>query len=156
MSRCNGMDAQQNQCLETSTGPHQPLPHRCWFTVEEYRPMTGALLTDPRFRSPTRVTGTLRPWVQQYNLENGAHVAVDGPQIAVKRVAAMGEADENSKLVLRPSSHGHSIELPMVYLSTLWPQSMPLETSIVLDRNERLEVALYGCRATVVLFGVTQ
>ncbi len=161
--------------MEYDSSENQPAPHRCWFAMgdraraQEQQSIAEAmrgmpirvesnLQNLPRYfpRSPTSVSASvLVPWVKQLALEDGGGERVEG-ELLIKRIAAHAEADLSARIDLMDHRTGRRIELPLAYLSHLWPQSMPLETAVMVERNAPVDVEVHGCKALVVLFGVRQ
>ncbi len=115
------------------------------------------LFPDPRFRSPTVVPLTMKfPWVMHLELEpHRTEQRTFGNPRSIKRIAAMGECEMDDLLIL--NIQGHRLELPLVYLSRLFPQALELDAPVLVERDEHIDIwTSSAARVLVVLTGVKQ
>ncbi len=95
------------------------------------------------------------PWIVQLQMESTRH-----EQLRFHRptnicgIAVMSECDEKALLVFRTVT-GQRLEVPLLYLSQLWPQPWRPEPAIYAENYGCLDLDLYGvAQALVVLSGV--
>lgn len=118
--------------------------------------MAQMLFSDPRFRNTSPQTPTM--WSKQFLLKNREH-RVEFPEnweLNLHAVAAMGEAQVEDQLILTVDPEPPN-QLPLWYLTQLWPKKFDLKVPLLLARGDKLWVrkseSLDSVDIAVVLFG---
>lgn len=111
------------------------------------------LALDPMFRSPTAVPGTNSrlPWVMQLQLVPTKTESIFGDhRRSLHSIGAMTAAELTDRLVL--NFQGQRVELPLSYLSLLWPKMLKLGMDrILFEPNDRLELSLICTQPVLVV-----
>ncbi len=108
------------------------------------------LFPDPRMRSPTTVPRPLLPWIKQIELEANADSFLDNCVVRINGVAMMSEAEPKDVMVVQID--GSRVELPLVYLSQLWPKPFRFDSPLRIERLQVLRL-LSPVKGIVVLIG---